>query len=112
MRPNARVPRRDPAEDGVRPRQRLEREDPRLRIQPGTEQGELAAVGADVDHAREVAPGQRRLVLDGRGHAMAQARAKAAVEQQARELPAAADQLGSHGAIGHDHPTSIVEVHG
>ena len=76
----------DPREHAVCLGQGLEREDARVRVEAGGEQGELAAIGADVDHARKVPPGQGARVLDRRGDAVAQAGTKAAIGHHAQQL--------------------------
>ena len=84
----------DPREHGVRRGQRLEREDPRLRVQSGGKQRELAAIGADIDHARKIPPGEGAHVFDGRGDAVAQPGTKAAVGYELQQLARAACELG------------------
>ena len=83
----------DAREHGVWPGQRLEREDPRLRIEAGREYRELAAIGADVDHAREVPPRKGAGMLDGRGDAVAQPGAKPSIGHEAQQLPRAPDAI-------------------
>lgn len=83
----------DAREHGVWVGQRLEREDPRAWIEAGRKHRELAAIGADVDHAREVAPRERAGMLDGRGDAVAQARTKPAIGDQMQQLPRAPHQI-------------------
>ena len=89
----------DAREHGVWPGQRLEREDPRLRKDAGREHRELAAIGADVDHAREVPPGKGAGMLDGRGDAVAQPGAKPSIGHEAQQLPRAADAISDDAAI-------------
>lgn len=71
-----------------------------MRPQAGSEQGELAAIGADLDDAREVPAGECARVLVGCGDAVAQAGTKAVIGGQAQQLARTAHELGRGATTG------------
>jgi hypothetical protein len=91
---------RDAREHCIRLRQGLEGEDLRLRPQAGGKQRELATIGANIDHAREVASAERARVLDGGGDAVAQAGTKTAIGHEAQQLARTAHEFGRGAAAG------------
>ena len=80
-------------EFGGRPRQGFEGEDPGLGESLPAEQAELADIGADVDHCREILSPQGVTVLDGRGNPMAKAGPPAAPAQKPQRFQEFPEQV-------------------